>query len=246
MSFDDELLLKDETSLEDPARRARLMQLLCGGALGLVPFSPAYARLFSGSARRLKAGRSIYKLKGEVLVNGQRADKRTRIRGGDTVRTGNRSRVIFAVGGDSFILRSNSELEIDGADFIIDSLRILTGRLLSVFAKRDPGQRLSMSASTATIGIRGSGVYLEVEPELTYVCTCYGQVALSANDDPDDSELIMSKNHDQPRYISSRSQQGSRILEAPVINHSNEELELLEAIVGRATPRGFGKESYEK
>jgi hypothetical protein len=31
-----------------------------------------------------------------------------------------------------------------------------------------------------------------------------------------------------------------------VINHSNEELELLEAIVGRTTPPGFGRQSYDK
>jgi hypothetical protein len=246
MNLDDELWLKETGSLADPARRARLMQLLCGGALGLAASNPAYARLFGGSARRLKDGRSIYRIKGEVLVNGLRANRKTRIRGGDTVRTGNKSRVIFAVGGDSFILRDDSEIEIGGQDFFIDSLRILAGRLLSVFAKRDPGQRLSMTASTATIGIRGSGVYLEVEPELTYLCTCYGQVALSANDDPEDSELITSTSHDQPRYITRQAQQGTRIREAPVINHSNDELELLEAIVGRRTPAGFGKESYEK
>ncbi|MCP4392450.1 MAG: hypothetical protein GY802_29430, partial [Gammaproteobacteria bacterium] len=149
-------------------------------------------------------------------------------------------------GGDSFILRSESELEIAGSNFFISGLRILSGRLLSVFAKREPGQQLNMSASTATIGIRGSGVYMEVEPELTYLCICYGKIALSANEDPDDSEVIFSKSHDQPRYISSQAKQGSRIRKAPVINHTNAELELLEAIVGRKTPEGFGKESYEK
>ena len=246
MKSDYEILAEDGLSLEDPRKRARLMQLLCCGALAMSPLNPAYARLFGGSARRLEAGRSIYELEGEVLVNGRRADINTRIRGGDTVRTGDTGRIVFAVGGDSFILRSGSELEIGGADFFIDSLRILAGRLLSVFAKRDSGRRLSMSASTATIGIRGSGVYLEVEPELTYLCTCYGQVAVSANDDPDDSELIVSKSHDEPRYITSQSQKGTRIRPAPVINHSNEELELLEAIVGRTTPPGFGRQSYDK
>ena len=246
MKIDIEILAEDGLSLEDPGKRARVMQLLCCGALGMLSLTPAYARLFGGAASRLEAGRSIYELEGEVLVNGRRANLNTRIRGGDTVRTGDTGYVIFAVGGDSFILRGGSELEISGADFFIDSLRILAGRLLSVFAKRNPGQRLGMSASTATIGIRGSGVYLEVEPELTYLCTCYGQVAVSANDDPDDSELIVSKSHDQPRYITSQSQKGTRIRPAPVINHSNEELELLEAIVGRRTPPGFGRQSYDK
>ena len=81
---------------------------------------------------------------------------------------------------------------------------------------------------------------------MTFLCTCYGQVAVSANDAPDDSELIVSKSHDEPRYITSQSQKGTRIQPAPVINHSNEELELLEAIVGRRTPSGFGRRSYDK
>jgi hypothetical protein len=37
-------------------------------------------------------------------------------------------------------LRGDSELEIGGADFFINSLRILSGRLLSVFAKRQPSR----------------------------------------------------------------------------------------------------------
>ncbi len=240
------MLARDRSSLEDPVKRQRLMQLLCAGALGLAPNHSLQAGWFSGSAKKLNDDRSIYKLKGEVLVNGQRANKKTRIYAGDTVRTGSKSRIVFAVGGDSFILRSESELEIAGSNFFISGLRILSGRLLSVFAKREPGQQLNMSASTATIGIRGSGVYMEVEPELTYLCICYGKIALSANEDPDDSEVIFSKSHDQPRYISSQAKQGSRIRKAPVINHTNAELELLEAIVGRKTPEGFGKESYEK
>jgi hypothetical protein len=32
-------------------------------------------------------------------------------------------------------------------------------------------------------------------------------VAVSANDDPDDSELIVSKSHDEARYITSRPPQ---------------------------------------
>lgn len=220
-------------SLEDPKKRERLMQLLCGGALGLMPYSTANAGWFGSGTKKLADDKSIFTIAGEVLVNDRLADKNTRIYAGDTVRTGNKSEIVFAVGGDSFILRGDSELEIGGADFFINSLRILSGRLLSVFAKRQPGQQLSMTASTATIGIRGSGLYIEAEPDLTYLCTCYGQIALSANDDPDDNELITTTNHDSPRYIASQPSRGSRIRSAPVIRHTNTELRLLENIVGR-------------
>lgn len=228
-------------SLEDPKKRARLMQLLCGGALGLMPYNPATASWFGRGTKKLADDKSIFTLAGEVLVNDRPADKNTRIYAGDTVRTGHKSEVVFAVGGDSFILRADGELEIGGADFFVSSLRILTGRLLSVFAKRQPGQQLSMTASTATVGIRGSGVYMEVDPELTYLCTCYGQVALNANDDPDDGELITTTNHDSPRYITSKPSRGSRIRPAPVIRHTNTELRLLENIVGRDVPQRLRK-----
>jgi hypothetical protein len=236
----------DYFKLDDAKRREYLARILAGGALGLLPYSLANAGWFSSSPEKLAEDKSIHSLEGTAFVNDQPAGLDTRIRAGDRVRTGDNSEMIFAVGGDSFLLRSDSEMEIAGSNFFIDGLRILTGRLLSVFAKRQPGQALTMSASTATIGIRGTGVYIEVEPELTYLCTCYGEVSLASASNPDDSELIETTNHDAPRYIADKPVKGTQIRSAPVINHSNSELKLLEAIVGRKVPKGFGKQSYRK
>lgn len=231
---------QDYRDLENPAKRRQIMQLLVFGAAGLVPAGPLQA-FWGKKTRKLDDERSIFTLSGDVRVNGQLANKSTRIYAGDTVRTGAKSEIIFAVGGDSFLLHGNSELEIGGSGFFIDSLRMLTGRLLSVFAKRSSGKRLDMSSSTATIGIRGSGVYLESDPELTYLCTCYGQVALGASDDPDDTELITTTHHDSPRYIDRNPSRGSRIRPAPVVRHTNTELRLLENIVGRDVPKRLRK-----
>jgi hypothetical protein len=115
-----------------------------------------------------------------------------------------------------------------------------------VFAPRKAEDALKLTATTATIGIRGTGVYLEAEPDLAYVCTCYGQVSLAASADLNDSEIITTTNHDMPRYITSKAVKGTRIRPAPVINHDNTELKLLEAIVGRNVPKGFGKKGYTK
>ena len=241
-------MLKPEQfeQLSDQKRRDYLLKLLYGGALGAMPFHLAYAGWFSSDSKKLGEDKSIHSLDGEVLVNGKPANLDTRIYAGDTVLTGEKGEINFAVGGDSFLLRSNSEMEIEGDNFFVQGLKMVTGRLLSVFGRRESGSGLNMITSTATIGIRGTGVYIESEPEQAYVCTCYGLVTLASNTNPDDRENIKSKNHDQPRYITSQESKGSRIREAPVINHSNEELELLEAIVGRKVPDGFGKESYEK
>ena len=232
----------DPWRLEDPKRRARLMQWLILGGIGMATPGVGQAFFFSKKSKKLDEDRSIFTLKGEVSVNDQKADKETRIRAGDTVRTGERSEVVFVVGGDSFIMRDNSEMEIGGGNFLIDNLRILTGRVLSVFARRESAQALQVSATTATIGVRGTGMYIEAEPDLTYLCTCYGQIALSASDDPNESELITTTNHDAPRYISSQpGQNGARIRSAPVKNHTNVELQLLEELVGRQVPKHLRK-----
>ena len=122
--------------LEDPRKRARLLQLLIFGAAGAAA-GPAQAFFWGSKTKELADDQSIFTLVGDVTVNGAKADRETRIRAGDTVRTGSgNSEIVFAVGGDAFLLRENSELEISGGGFFIDGLRMLSGRLLSVFARR--------------------------------------------------------------------------------------------------------------
>jgi hypothetical protein len=236
----------DERLLDDVNRREYLARLLACGALGLLPLQLARAGWFSSEPEKLAAGKSIHSLKGVALVNGQPADLETRIHAGDRVETRAGSEIVFAVGADSFLLRDNSAMQIDGGKFLVRGLRLLSGALLSVFAPRKPEDGLSLKASTATIGIRGTGVYLETQPDLTYVCTCYGRIALAASADPGDAEIITTSNHDQPRYIASKAVKGTRIRPAPVINHRNAELRLLEAIVGRKPPKSFGVKGYTK
>ena len=180
-----------------------------------------------------------------MRVNGRGADLQTRIQGGDVVSTAERSEVVFAVGSDSFILRANSEMEIEGGGFFVNALRMLTGSVLSVFGKRQGNQQLTMNSSTATIGIRGTGVYMESEPGQTYMCTCYGQVGLYSNADLNDSELITATHHDSPKYITDRQVRGSYIRPAPFKNHTDAELKVLEAIVGREVPFGIESELYK-
>lgn len=232
--------------LDDQMRRDHLIKMLSLGAFGMAAYSPANAWFWSSGPKKVEDDKSIYSLQGEVKVNGRSADLDTRIGSGDSVVTRDDSEVIFVVGGDSFIMRSNSEMTIEGAGFFIDSLRMISGSVLSVFAQRTRGQAISVVSPTATIGIRGTGVYMEMEPDLTYVCTCYGQVVLASSADPNDAQVITTTNHDEPRYITSKAAGGSRIRKAPVKNHSDSELKLLEAIVGRKVPKGFGEKPYVK
>jgi hypothetical protein len=235
-----------EALLDDICRREMLNRMLVSGALAFIPAQLANAGWFSNEPAKLAADKSIHSLEGVALVNGRQANLQTRIRSGDRVETRDDSEIIFVVGGDSFILRSNSHMEISGVNFLLRGLRLVSGSLLSVFAQRKVGEGLTMSGPTATLGIRGTGVYMEAEPDLTYLCTCYGRVALAASADANDTAIITATNHDMPRYIASKPVKGTRIRPAPMINHSNAELKLLEAIVGRRVPEGFGVKPYNK
>jgi hypothetical protein len=97
---------------------------------------------------------------------------------------------------------------------------------------------------TSTIGIRSTGLYLEAQPDVTYVCTCYGATDIAASDDPKISESIVSTHHDAPRYVLARPDKGRRIVPAPFKNHTDLELTLIESLVGRNPPFSLFDESY--
>ena len=236
---------EDDLHPEDELRRLALVKLLTIAGMSSMPLAAVKAAFWGSTPDKLPDDKSIFSLEGDVRVNGQHADLETRIRGGDVVRTAEQSEVIFAVGSDSFILRANSEMQVEGGGFFVDALRMLTGSVLSVFGKRRPNQQLTMSSSTATIGIRGTGVYMESEPGLTYMCTCYGQVGLYSNEDLNDSTLITATHHNAPKYITDRKIRDSYIRPAPFKNHTDAELKLLEAIVGREVPFGIESELYK-
>lgn len=238
------MIRDDELHPDDERRREYLVRLLTIGAASMTPLNLAQA-FWGSKPDKLPEDKSIFSLDGDVRVNGKNASLDTRIGGGDVVSTKEDSEVVFAVGSDSFILRSNSEMEIEGGGFFIETLRMLTGSVLSVFGKRAGNQSLTMNSSTATIGIRGTGVYLESEPGLTYLCTCYGQVGLYNSQDLNDSELITATHHDAPKYITDKKIRNSAIRPAPFKNHTDAELKILEAIVGREVPFGIESELYK-
>jgi len=223
--------------LQDPRRdflvKALSLGLFAGSNL-LSLSQPGYA--LGDAPVKLPKGRSIYKLEGSVTVNGKAADMSTRIGPNSRIRTGSNSLLIFVVDNDAFILRSNSQLEMGSSDgLIIDGIRILSGRLLSVFGKRKKPH--TITTSTATIGIRGTGMYFESDPEKSYICTCYGHSRIVASADPDVSRDVVTEYHDEPFYVLPAATSGGElIVPAPVINHTDSELILIEELVGRSPP----------
>ncbi|MCP4472464.1 MAG: hypothetical protein GY815_17600 [Gammaproteobacteria bacterium] len=221
---------------EDPRRKFLVEALTLGlftgfNVSGLV--QPSFA--MGAFSKKLPPGKSIYKIEGDVFVDGNPANLDTVIRANSMIETGANGKIIFAVGTDAFILRDNSKLQLGGAGLLVQGMRILTGRVLSVFGKREVPP--AITTITATIGIRGTGIYIESDSEKSYVCTCYGQTRIRANTDPNVTIDISTKYHDKPVYVyPSRTTGNNLIVKAPVINHSDAELDLIERLVGRRAP----------
>lgn len=231
----------------DDPRRAWLIRALSTGLM-LVGADRAGAQgVFGSRPAKLPEGRSIYSVAGDVRVNDQPATRSTAIKPGDTVKTGPGAQLVFAVGSHAMIVRGDSNLLVqaapsqDGiAGSMVGALKLLTGKLLSV-SRNSP---MTLQTSTATVGIRGTGFYVEADPEQTYFCTCYGMTDIQASADPTSKETVTAAHHDRPLYIVKDGGAGRNIRSAPFVNHTDQELALIETIVGRTPPFVFGKDSY--
>ena len=185
-----------------------------------------------------KIEKGVYRVKGEARINGAPALLGMEVKAGDLITTGKGAELVFVVGRDAMMVRAGARVELEGrsGSLLESGLRIVTGAVLSVF---EPGKPKTINTATATIGIRGTGIYVEALPGETYVCTCYGVAEIAAVDDPSARETVRTVHHDQPRFVMAHGAP-QMILKAPVVNHTDAELTLLESLVGRR-PAFYGK-----
>ena len=178
--------------------------------------------------------KGVARVRGDARINGTPAKEGMDVKAGDVVTTGPASEIVFVAGRDAFLIRSNSRVEAQGTAgaLLLSGLRIVTGAVLSVFS---PGESRSVRTGTATIGIRGTAVYVEAEEARTYVCTCYGEAEIISAMDPAARETVRTMHHEQPRYVMGAGAP-QMLMGAPVINHTDAELVLLESLVGRRPP----------
>ncbi len=214
---------------------------LTAGMTGLTALLASHWSRASGSRPEFQG---VHRLSGKVSINGQPAKVRMPVNAGDTVQTGADGMVIFVVGADAYLLRENSTLKVEGEPSLLQRLTLKTGKLLSVFAPKRAERRFQ--TTTATVGIRGTGLYIEADPDKTYVCTCYGTTQLAVADKPDIAETITTRHHEAPQYIypASSGRQKLIIKANKVINHTDDELIMLEWLVGRRPPFGSSGSSY--
>ena len=216
------------------ARRRTLKALAAAGLLGPAGISGLIRdALAKGEVPAAKTG--LQKIRGEVIVNYRVATEGQIIRPGDTIVTGRNSEAIYVIGQDAYMQRELTTVSF-GADALQNLMRVVSGKILSVFGK---GAK-SIRVSTATIGIRGTGCYIEDESTgakaRTYFCLCYGSAELTPTAAPQESESYSTMHHDKPMYIHNDMKMAKMMVPAGVINHSDAELTLLENLVGRTPP----------
>ena len=172
-------------------------------------------------------------IKGEVSLNGKPTTSGALIRPGDTIEVGKDAVAAFVAGQDAFLMRSNSRAELAGSGALVAAVQLVTGGLLAVFG----GGEHRLTTATASIGIRGTGAYMEAEPWRTYFCLCYGTAEV-AEARGGARESYSTQHHDAPRYIYGDGRKQA-IVPASVSNHTDAELILLESLVGRTPPQTF-------
>lgn len=211
-----------------------LKSALLAVAAGVSPLRLIEEALALGTVQK-----GVYRVKGDVRINGRPAVANMELAAGDVIVTGPGAELIFVAQKDAYLVRGNSRVELAGTAgaLVLTGLRVVTGAVLSVF-ERDRPKRIV--TSTATIGVRGTGVYVESEQTRSYVCTCYGETQIAPLADPAHSEQISTRHHEQPRYVYASGE--TMMVKAPVLNHTDAELTLLEWVVGREPP--FGPEPY--
>jgi hypothetical protein len=172
----------------------------------------------------------INQLEGTASINGRPAHVGAPVNLGDRIATGRGSQVVIVVGSDAFLVRAKSAIEVKGSDGVLNSLLVASGQVLSVFSKKP----VVIQAANASIGIRGTGAYIEINPGSVYFCLCYGE-ALVEGPGMAAARLVKTTHHEQPLLL---HDDGGimRVEPGPFLNHSDAELVMLEALVGREPP----------
>lgn len=218
-----------------PTRRALIRNLLL--ASGFAPaLLAAVARAGANSKVPIVPG--VQDMQGDVRLNHKPAQVGQLVNPGDVCTTGADGHCVIVIGEHVYLLREDSEVEFYAEDFeaaknasISGKIRLAAGAMLSVFGKTET----DIVTPMATIGIRGTACYVEARSEHTYACVCYGKADLASSMSGAHLETVVTQYHDSPRYIYAPGG-AVQIEKAPVINHTDAELRMLEALVNRTPP----------
>lgn len=204
--------------------RRRVLQSIAGGGLAAAGFSALMSDALAKGDLPTVPG--INQLQGKVAVNGRDARVGTPVNVGDKIVTGKMSQAVVVVNKDAYLLRENTELELAGSGGVLEKLRLASGQMLSVFGK---GNQRAIQVRTATIGIRGTGAYVEAHGERAYLCLCYGEAGVDLAKGL--AMNLKTEYHERPLWLYE-----DRAEKAPFLNHKDSELEMMEALFDREPP----------
>jgi hypothetical protein len=177
----------------------------------------------------LAATSKIHELQGTVTANKKILTQQSIIKNGDEIIVSKDGKLVFSMGQDVFLLRGGAILQVysEQDSPLVSALRLVNGAMLGVFGKRKQTTRIY--TATATIGIRGTAVYAAVSPDKLYTCTCYGHTDLIVGQARDD---IIATHHNA-HVVTTNSSGASQMKAFEVLDHNDDELRMLEALVGR-------------
>ena len=206
----------------DSTRRRFLILSSSATLLGLMP-KRSYANI-------------IREMEGEVWVNQALATQETLIKPGDMIKTGAKSRIIFVMGEDVYKLGARSILQLNSnndENSFAKTMRLVTGTLMGVFSK---GEK-KIEVPTAAIGIRGTGLFLKIESNSTYFCTCYGETEIVTTGLTPHHQPVATVYH--KAYSISHDSNNPLLTADQLRDHQDKELYHLESLIGRKPPIGF-------
>ena len=200
---------------------------------GFMQAAAAWTAAGGFAAAHAQQRSNVVQLEGDVRLNGQRMRPDSFVQSGDRIETGPGSSVVFAIGDSAFHVRQNSRLTVErGATLhTVSALRILSGAVVSVWGR---GGNRRIVTPTLTAGIRGTGVYTEVFPQeghRSYFCNCWGTVQLSAGGD----RVVSQSAYHQSFWGEAQPRGGRMLTAAPALNHTDEEVEFVAALVAQGT-----------
>ena len=204
--------------------RRELMRYLAAGG------GAALGNLVASAFAKGDIPPGVNRLDGTATVNDRPAKVGTPVQLGDRIATGRGSQAVIVVGKDAFLLRSQTTIEVKGGEGVLKDLLISTGQVLSVFAQKP----VAIKAANASIGIRGTGAYIEVNPAEVYFCLCYGE-ALIEGPGMAEARRVVTTHHEQPLLLRDDGS-AMKVELGPFRNHTDDELVMLEALCGREPP----------
>ena len=112
-------------------------------------------------------------LSGKFFIDGKEAELNFQDLNNSTIETKDEKSII-KFKDDFYLIRPETKLQFVSKNL----LKVIKGSVHAVFGKRQ--EELNVEIPYGTIGIRGTSIFIDIEPEenRSYFCNCYGETVL--------------------------------------------------------------------